>query len=354
MRQTLPRSGKNALYRLCASILAMLILSAHMAAACVLPDLKTNERPGDPSVPTAVTVSIQVLDILDVDDVNQQLELDFFARLNWQDPRLSALDGCRFNVTDVWFPKIRILNSSKLREAFKNARDEISIGQDGQVTYIQRFTGLVSSYHNLRSFPFDHQVFAIDFGAIRTPETELVFAPDHERTWLSERLNIEGWAIDHIWLETDTVFLRQSNHSLSEISLKIEAKRLVDYFVYRVLLLLAFVVGMSWVVFWVPPSRFEFQIGIGATSMLTAIAFNVAIAGQLPRLGYLTTLDKMVIWATLLIFLSIIEALVAGRMVLSGREPQALKLDMISRFVFPALLIGGWFGMMLRTDAFVP
>lgn len=349
MQHASPRSGRAALYHICASFLAILVLSAHAATACVIPDLRTNERPGDPNTATPITVSIQVLDLLGVDDVNQQLEIDFFARLTWEDPRLASLDGCRVNITEVWFPEIRILNSSSLREAFKNARNEVAIGESGQVTYVQRFTGFVSSYHNLLDFPFDHHELEINFGAVRSPEKDLVFIPDSTETWLNDRLNIEGWEINRVWLETGSIFLRQSGHTLSEVTLKIEAKRMVDYFVYRVLLLLAFVVGMSWVVFWVPPSRFEFQIGIGATSMLTAIAFNIAIAGQLPRLGYLTTLDKMVIWATLLIFLSIIEALVAGRMVLSGREPLALKIDLASRFIFPALLIIGWFLMVYRT-----
>ncbi len=79
------------------------------------------------------------------------------------------------------------------------------------------------------------------------------------------------------------------------MSLVIDASRNSGYFVFRVLLPFAFVVAMPWVTFWVPPSRFESQIGLGATSMLTIIAFNLAIANTLPRLGYLTTIDLMLI-----------------------------------------------------------
>ena len=80
--------------------------------------------------------------------------------------------------------------------------------------------------------------------------------------------------------------------------------------------------------------------------MLTTMAFIFAIGSSLPPVGYLTTLDKLVIWAIVLIFLSIVEALVAGRLVLNGREKLALQFDLVSRFVFPVLLFGGWYLMV--------
>jgi hypothetical protein len=76
--------------------------------------------------------------------------------------------------------------------------------------------------------------------------------------------------------------------------------------------------------------------------MLTAIAFSLAIAQSLPQLGYLTILDKWLIWAVFLVFLSIVEALATGLMVLSDRRAGALRLDKYSRVVFPVLLFCGW------------
>jgi hypothetical protein len=107
---------------------------------------------------------------------------------------------------------------------------------------------------------------------------------------------------------------------------------------------------MSWVIFWIPPSRFEFQIGLGATSMLTIIAFNLAVASQLPQLGYLTILDKILVWAIFLVFLSILEALAAGLLVISDREGAAVRLDKVSRILFPVLLFGIWIGLAFSTD----
>ena len=82
--------------------------------------------------------------------------------------------------------------------------------------------------------------------------------------------------------------------------------------------------------------------------MLTAIAFNLMIADALPRLGYLTILDMIMIMAITMVFLAIVEALVAGLFVLRGNEPAALRLDRVSRILFPALLLSGWMIIIFR------
>lgn len=318
------------------------LLTGQAAMACELPDTRTDVRPGPPDRPTEVSTSIGVFDLMGVEDVSQQLDIDFSVTLRWQDERLVGLEGCRFNITDVWRPRAVLMNSSNLRTLNRNALNEVAVGEDGWVTYRQRFTGLVSSYHNLRDFPFDRHNMHINFGSLTQSADQLVFVPDLEQTFIAQRLNIAGWDVRGISLSAAPVQLQRVDIETSLLTLSLDVHRMPDFYVYRVLLLLGFVVGMSWVVFWVPPSRFEFQIGIGATSMLTAIAFNLAVSGRLPPVGYLTALDKFVIWAILLVFLTIIEALITGRLVLAGHQQTALRIDRACRVIFPSLLFAGW------------
>ena len=314
--------------------------------ACIVPPLKTDEPPGDGIQPVEVSIWIAVLDIMGVEDVSQQIEIDMVTQAEWQDDRLVGLAGCRIGVTEVWSPQLRLVNSSNLRLAFVNARDQVIIGEGGKVVYRQRGTGRVSSYHSLRHFPFDRH----DFEIYLTPDVPghfpIVLETKPEDTWVANRLNIEGWRVEGVSISTDEFSLHDKGEPLYTAKLTISAERNPEFYVYRVLVLLFLVVGMSWVIFWVPPSRFEFQIGIGATAMLTAIAFNLALSGQLPPVGYLTTLDKMMVWAIVLVFLSIIEALVAGRMVMKDREREALAIDRACRIIFPVLLLGGWLGLI--------
>jgi len=318
-------------------------LGAGAAMACTLPDLRTDLAPyPQDDGPVRVSAAFVVNDILGVDDVNQSLDVDIGASLRWRDPRLAGLEGCRFARTQVWMPDIVLKNSSNLRNARNNMRDQVVIGAQGEVRYQQRFFGTVSTYHNLRDFPFDRHDFPIAFVALGTDDDMLRFVPDQTGTWISERLNISGWQVNGIELTEESATLREAGRTLSLLTLTIAAEREVNYYLFRVMLPLFFVVAMSWVIFWVPPSRFEFQIGLGATSMLTVIAFNLAVAGALPPLGYLTVLDQILIWSIIVVFLAIAEALVTGLSVVNGHEARALRIDRIARPVFPLLLLGGW------------
>jgi len=109
---------------------------AGAAMACTLPDLRTDiaPRPKDDG-PVRVTAAFLVNDILGVDDVNQSLDVDIGASLRWRDPRLAGLDGCRFARTQVWMPDIVLQNSSNLRNARSNMRDQVVIGPQGEVRY---------------------------------------------------------------------------------------------------------------------------------------------------------------------------------------------------------------------------
>lgn len=319
-----------------------LLLCATASLACTLPPMQTDQRPNAQAGPTDVTVAFIVADFLGVDDVNQQLDLDLIAHLKWVDPRLIGQEGCRFNVTEVWFPPIVLFNSSHLRTARTNARNQVAVGENGEVQYTQRFTGLISSYHNLRDFPFDDQMFEIEFGSLRYGPEDLNLIADDEKTWMSERRNIEGWNMNGLSLSAANQRIEQFDRNVSVLNLTIDASRDQDYYIYRVILLLVFVVAMSWIIFWIPPSRFEFQIGLGGTSMLTIIAFYLAVSSNLPQLGYLTVLDKILAVSIGLVFLSIVEALLAGLLVQNDREKLALSIDRVSRVLFPVALFGSW------------
>lgn len=342
-----PQGIPRRLLSLCVQVLVSLIFLTTSALACALPDLQTDQRPDPDHLPTEVTVRIAISDFLGVDDANQQLDIDLFLHLNWTDERLSGAAGCRFPVSQVWFPRVRIMNSSNLRMAQRNQSNQVAVHEGGRIEYVQRLTGKISSYHNLRQFPFDAHQFRIDFGADRDGENQVAFLADNGNTWIADKLNIEGWFVNGVTLSVQPNYWREDSLDFSVVSLQIDAERNPEFYLYRVLLLLLVVVAMSWIIFWVPPKHFEFQIGLGATAMLTAIAFNLAISSHLPPVGYLTNLDLLVTWGVFMVVFAIIEAVLTARLVMKDREALALRLDRIARFVFPAMLLIGWIAIIV-------
>ncbi len=342
-------SGRRPPRRLawCLALLLMIGGSAAQAALCVLPELPTDERPLPDGPPTTVEVGWGVVDVLDIDDVNQRLEGDFLLTLAWVDPRLEGLEGCRFQRSRVWVPRVTLFNSFSLTARRANLLDQVVIEAGGRVVYQQRYGGSISTYHPLQDFPFDRQAFRFRVGSVESGPDRLVLAPMPERTFLANRLNIEGWRILGLASEASIEAVPALNGERSLFTATLDAERVARYYVFKIILPMSFIVMMSWAIFWVPPQRYEFQIGLGATSMLTLIAFQFSMSGYLPRLGYFTIADRLMVWATIMVFLAILNAIITGVLANAGREATALRFDRRCRWIFPLLLLLGWGSVML-------
>ena len=94
-----------------------------------------------------------------------------------------------------------------------------------------------------------------------------------------------------------------------------------------VFLPLTLIVFMAWPVFWIDPSNVGPQFGIATSSVFTLIA-------------YLTRFDQFTLGCTLLVFAALGEAVVAARLARIGREKLALRIDLVTRLVYPVVFVG--------------
>ena len=309
---------------------------------CELPLMRIAERPGIGGPPTEVSIGLIVGDLLGVDDVNQQMTGDFFSTLEWTDPRLEVLEGCRFQRALVWTPPITLFNSAVLAMERTQARDQVTVEAGGMVRYSQRYRGEISTYHALNRFPFDRQKFDILIGSLSDGPADLILRTLPEKSGMAKRLNIEGWRITGYETKAEVAFVPTLNGERSVFAASISAERMPEFYLFRIILPLMFIVAMSQAVFWVPPGKSEFRIGLGATSMLTVVAFQLAMSNYLPRLGYLTKMDGLIIWATATVFLTIISTIVTGRIVNRDSATQASRLDRGFRVALPMVFLAGW------------
>lgn len=219
--------------------------TAAAAPRCSLPEMATDARPDPPGVATEVRLGVLVADVTAIDDIAQTIDLDLFVQLAWRDPRLAGLAGCRFHRTEVWYPYIELFNSNALRPRRTFAADQVEIGEDAQVLYFQRFTGEVSTYHELQRFPFDHHALTFRAGDLALTADELRIVPDTDFTTLASRLNIPDWDIDDARIAGESLHLAELDKTLSVATLTLEARRHSAYYVGKVLVPLTLIVLMS-------------------------------------------------------------------------------------------------------------
>lgn len=309
---------------------------------CTVPDMRTHVRPDPEDVPTVITTGVRVIDIREINDVDQTITIDLAIRRTWQDDRLAGLEGCKLQVGSVWFPELVLLNSGRL---FERWPETVTIGAGGAVTYLQRISGTLASYHALRDFPFDFQSIDLSFILLDYAPQGAVIELDEEFVGIYDVLNISDWRIKGVAARIDNGFIAEAfDEARTKLILTIDAERIRAFYVWKIILPISLIVFMSWSVFWIDPAQYGPQIGLSATSMLTIIAFIFAATNMLPPLGYFTLMDFFIGGATIFVFLALLVSLTTTYLNTIQFRESAKILDIVCRFVFPLAYVAfNWF-----------
>ncbi len=290
-------------------------------------------RPNREAGPTKVVVGAVILDIDQISGADQTFDANFFYMLRWTDPRL-AHDQERISMplTEVWHPRILILNQQKVWPSFPEV---VSIAPDGQVTYRQRVWGSFSQPLNLRDFPFDRQDLAIQLITVgyTAKDLELVIDP---RSGMAEKLSLPDW--DIVEWSVDATAIRPIPTLPTEIAAVVfsfQAERREQYFIFQVIVPLILIVAMSWIVFWIDPKESGTQISVAITTMLTLIAYRFAVGTDLPKVDYMTRLDFFILGSTVMIYATLLQAVITTSMAKSGKLFEAREVDLWCRWLFP-------------------
>lgn len=111
----------------------------------------------------------------------------------------------------------------------------------------------------------------------------------------------------------------------SEFSFRFLAQRHLSYYVFRIFVPLLLIITVSWVTFFL--KDYAKRIDISGANLLVFIAFNFTIASDLPRLGYLTFLDTILIVAFVVTTLTVIWNVMLKRLDTQGRTNLTEKID---------------------------
>jgi hypothetical protein len=94
-------------------------------------------------------------------------------------------------------------------------------------------------------------------------------------------------------------------------------------------------VVVPWTAFWVKLGEFDWQMKIPLGIMLAMIAFEFALARDLPRIGYITFFDAIMLISFSFTFLTIMEIITTHALILRGNTRLAEKIQRHARWVVP-------------------
>ncbi len=292
-----------------------------------------------------LAIGIHVINISSIDEVAEQFALDAYLVESWKDPRLAYTstggDDLRYyGLTDLWIPKVEIVNAASPRNGYDSA---ISVAPDGTVTYNERFRVEVSSQFRLHRFPFDRQTLLVIFHPFINSARFVKFSIMKNGTWTSKEFSsyssLAQWQFQGVTLEIGEMPINHDG-SIAEARFKIDMRRKSSFYVWKVFLPLLLMVFLSWAVFWIETGDIQTQVTIAVTTILTVIAFAFAISATMPRVPYLTYIDAFFLQCYVFVFLAMVELMlvhIAHRT--ETRRDLGIRMRRVTRFAIPVAFI---------------
>ena len=171
---------------------------------------------------------------------------------------------------------------------------------------------------DLKKFPFDEQELIIElFPPYGIDYNDDKHYPKPFVTTFTPRSNVyldiekyknknflKEWSVEK--LEVDNIINKTKSTSLFDrdkiidaiddrINIKITVKRNINYFIFKIIIPVFLILSIVWSVMWIPPNQVESRLTTSIVGLLSLIAYNFVFNDDLPKLSYLTSLDRYVL-----------------------------------------------------------
>ena len=297
--------------------------------------------------PIPVRIGVKLQQITSVDQKAENFGVVATLVMHWRDPELAfdpetvqgrhqIFEGDAFSAEmsrrGVSWPQHTVVNQQGNRWVQNRL---VVVRPDGEAFYLERFsTTLQAPDFDFRNFPFDVQKYFIRIDLLASE-------------WMFSLREIEGYSEvgeklgEEEWVVTDfaTSFGRGSilQSPVPRFNFEFRAKRHVEYYFFRILLPLNVIISVSWILFFL--KDYAKRVDAAGADLLLFIAFNFAISNDLPRLGYLTFLDTLLIGAFLVTAVVLILAVYLRRQDMKGRHDFVAKVDRYVIIFYPLACI---------------
>ncbi len=293
--------------------------------------------------PRRLSVGFHLVSIPEIDERSERFTVICYVRLRWKDPALAVPGGKRQvflaeaateKAAEVGRPGISFVNETSAAEV-KYA--VLTLLPDGTVEYDRQFEATLRSEFDLRSFPFDRQELQVQIESFAFPSTELVLVPEPEQM-KGSRLRLPQWDVGALRWNVADVEQELEREKYSRLTVSLELMRKPGFYVWQVFVPLFILILIASTVFFLPASDLSDRISVTTTSLLTAVALSYTVRTDLPKISYLTTIDRLFV-TTYVFFGAKIAGMLIIRQWVDRDAVRAEKIDRVSRWVFPAVYL---------------
>lgn len=268
--------------------------------------------------PERLTTGVYLLNMGKVDLQTGSYDLDFYF---W----LSAMPDSTVDFTKQK-PMFDFMNSM-------NAKIEPSRTEPHY--YEVRVKGTFLKNMDFRNYPFDTQQVTVEVEGFETVDKQ-VFVPDTIASGYDSLINVPGWNLGKT--EQSVIVHQYPDQSFSRYIFSFDIQRAALSAFLKTIFPVIIITTIAMLAFWMSPTNFPPRIGLAASTLLAAVAAHLAAASQLPPIGYLTLMDKVMIVAYALFLNNLVSMVLQMRLVDHKKEAEAAKVNAKMRKLMPVII----------------
>jgi len=297
--------------------------------------------------PTEVKVGMKMEQITGVDQKSENFGAVVDLRLEWTDPalafspdecqcrfqtlRLGAFDSYLAKKGVTQWPAATLFNQQGRRDSQNQV---VVLEPNGHAIYFERFSAtLQAPDFDFRRFPFDKQQFFIRIKSV-FPEEFYVYSALEGYSGPGEQLGEEEWVLTDYGTSVD------SHDGSSRFSFGFEAERHLSFYIFRIFVPVLVIILVSWFTFFL--KDYGKRVDVASGNLLLFIAFSFTISDSLPKLGYLTLLDTILVSTFVVTALVIVFNVYMKRMEAEGKESFAGRIDKYMIWLYPLTYIAAF------------
>ena len=300
-----------------------------------------NDPPGDP---TLVAVGLFITEVTEVNEVDNTFTIEVFMGNVWCDqnrPRQEktfSRQAAEDELDDGWDPNITFVDEIK---APSKENQELKLSRDGTVEYQQKLNVTLENRYDLRKFPFDRQELRIELESFVWTAKQLVLKSEADTVEFSERFEIPEWRAVAVKSDIEERKEARARTPFSELVVALEVDRESGFYVWKILVPLVLLVGISWSVFWMSGETLAARIAISFTGILTVVAYQFVVNEVLPKVTYFTLWDTILLLSFVLMALTVAVNVLQAVLRLKRRVALADEVDATARVAFPVTYVAG-------------
>ncbi|XP_064114101.1 gamma-aminobutyric acid receptor subunit beta-like isoform X11 [Macrobrachium nipponense] len=278
-----------------------------------------------------VGITMHILSISSLSEVQMDFTLDFYFRQHWTDPRLSFPDrggldeltvGSEY-LQKIWVPDTFFANEKKSYFHMATTSNEmLRITNQGKVLRSIRLTITASCPMNLQYFPMDRQLCIIEIESFG-------YSMDHIRlSWhagdksvvIESDVSLPQFRV--LGYNRRTITVSTSTGNYSRLLCEIMFVRSMGYYLIQIYIPSSLIVVISWVSFWLNRSATPARVSLGVTTVLTMTTLMSSTNAALPKISYVKSIDVYLGTCFVMVFASLLEYAAVGYM---GKRIQMKK-----------------------------